>query len=69
MRLLDHQGRLLGKLNLLDGAVLFISLFFIGVVSYFARQDFLRHTQLTIESAAPQQFVPGQHQPGFEFLP
>lgn len=59
MHLIDKEGRLLGKLNLLDGITLFFSLFASALAFHLIRHDFLRYATLTIESVEPKRFTPG----------
>lgn len=59
MRLIDERGRLLGKLNLLDGIALLLLLFASALTLHLVRHDFLRHTTLTIELVEPKRFTPG----------
>ncbi len=59
MRVIDEQGRLLGRVNLLDGAAIFLGLFSAVLLLHFSYHNFLRHTMLTLEEATPKVFVPG----------
>lgn len=62
MRLIDEQGRLLGRVNLIDGAAIFLGLFSAALFLHFSAGNLLRHTILTLESATPKVFVPGVDQ-------
>ncbi len=62
MRLIDEQGRLLGRVNLIDGAAIFFGLFSAALLLHFSYHNLLRHTTLTLEEATPKIFVPGVDQ-------
>ena len=59
MRLIDGQGRLFGRVNLIDGAAIFFGLFSAAVLLHFSYHNLLRHTTLTLEDVTPRIFVPG----------
>lgn len=58
MRLIDERGRLFGRINLIDGAVLFFLLFSAGLFLHFSYHNLMQHTTLTLEDATPKLFVP-----------
>ena len=62
MRLIDEQGRLLGRFNLIDSAAIFLGLFSAALLLHFSYHNILRHTALTLEEATPKVFVPGVNQ-------
>lgn len=62
MRLIDEQGRLLGRFNLIDSAAIFLGLFSAALLLHFSYHNILRHTALTLEGATPEVFVPGVNQ-------
>ena len=62
MRLIDENGKLLGKLNLIDGLALFLFLFTAVLLAQFSYYNLFQHHALTLERAEPRIFVPGRDQ-------